>query len=88
MLTINDSHRRVSRRHMLRIGSLGLGGLALPHLLASRAAAAGKDDPLSGRSVIFLFQQAGPSPPETFDPAPHAARARWRAALAAFWALR
>ena len=32
----------------------------------------GKSNPLTGKSVIFLFQQGGPSQLETFDPKPDA----------------
>ncbi|MEQ8789695.1 MAG: DUF1501 domain-containing protein [Pirellulaceae bacterium] len=71
MLTIYDGKRPVSRREMLRIGSLGLAGLSLSTLLGVRARAA-DGDPLSGKSVIFLFQQGGPSQFETFDPKPNA----------------
>lgn len=56
-----------NRRDFLRIGTLGLGGLSLAHLLGTRAAAAGRS-PLTDRSVIFLFQHGGPSQFETFDP--------------------
>src|SRR5262245_41418280 len=56
-----------NRRDFLRIGALGLGGLSLSHLLGTRAAAGAKA-PLTGRSVIFLFQHGGPSQFETFDP--------------------
>lgn len=76
MLTVADTTSsanaaRLSRRKLLQIGSLGLGGLALPALLASRAAA-GQTDVTRGKSVIFLFQQGGPSQLETFDPKPDA----------------
>jgi len=53
-----------SRRDFLRVG--GLGALTLPSLLASRAAAAG--GPVTGKSVVLLFLQGGPSQFETFDP--------------------
>lgn len=72
MLTLSHGNRPLNRRAFLTIGSLGLGGLTLPSLL-SRAVAA--DDPASlatGKSVIFLFQQGGPSQFETFDPKPDA----------------
>jgi uncharacterized protein (DUF1501 family) len=72
MLTIYDGKRPVSRREMLRIGSLGLAGLSLSSLLGARAGAADEDNPVSGKSVIFLFQQGGPSQFETFDPKPNA----------------
>ena len=68
MLTIVDGHRPVSRRRFLPIGSLGLGGLSLPSLLAGRASAGQSASSLTGKSVIFLFQQGGPSQLETFDP--------------------
>jgi hypothetical protein len=71
MLSIFDGDRPLARREMLRIGSLALGGLALPHLVAAKANAAGAS-PLTGKSVIFVFQQGGPSQFETFDPKPAA----------------
>ncbi len=65
MLTLFDTSRRLGRRDFLRIGSLGLGGLTLPGLLATQAQAA----PLiKNKSVIFLFLHGGPSQTETFDP--------------------
>jgi hypothetical protein len=57
------------RREFLRVGGLGLGGLALPSLFAKAGAkleSAGK--PLTDKSVIFLFLHGGPSQIETFDP--------------------
>jgi hypothetical protein len=53
---------------MLRIGSLGLGGLCLQQLLGTRALAAGSKSIATGKSVIFLYQFGGPSQFETFDP--------------------
>lgn len=58
-----------SRREFLRVGSLALGGLALPHLAhggASLSSAA--SGPLTDKCVIFLFLHGGPSQIETFDP--------------------
>ena len=72
MLSIYDG-RPVSRRKLLTVGGLGLGGLTLPSLLAARGSAADEPRPLTGKSVIFLFQQGGPSQFETFDPKPLAA---------------
>ena len=37
MLTLHEN-ARLSRRQLLKVGSLGLGGLTLPSLLAARAA--------------------------------------------------
>ena len=75
MLTVydgNGSTGSVSRRRLLEIGGLGLGGLSLSSLLSTRALASGQPNPLTGKSVIFLFQQGGPSQFETFDPKPYA----------------
>ena len=69
MLTLVDPNHRLDRRGFLTAGALGLGGLALPSLLR---AAEGSTSHVSGKSVIFLFQQGGPSQFETFDPKPEA----------------
>jgi hypothetical protein len=66
MLAIHDQDSRLNRRAFLRIGSLALGGLSLPGLLAARAATS--RSLLTDRSVIFLFLHGGPSQTETFDP--------------------
>ncbi len=71
MLTIHDIDSRLTRREMLRVGSLALGGLSLSSLLAANASAV-PASPVSGKSVIFLFQQGGPPQFETFDPKPDA----------------
>src|ERR1700730_12456510 len=72
MLTIYDGCDRMNRRQLLSIGSLALGGLSLSSLFAARAAAEPPARPVTGKSVIFLFQQGGPSQFETFDPKPDA----------------
>jgi uncharacterized protein (DUF1501 family) len=72
MLNFFDPHRRCHRRAFLQVGSLALGGLALPHLRAAEVRHIVKD-----KSVIFLFLHGGPSQQETFDPkmsAPEAVR--------------
>jgi len=57
------------RREFLKIGGLGLGGLALPQLLASQAVAASRGSGfVKDRAVVFLFCHGGPSQIETFDP--------------------
>jgi hypothetical protein len=68
MLSLFDHRRGCSRRELLRIGTLGLGGLSLPHLLGAQALAAGGKPITTGKSVIFLFLFGGPSQFETFDP--------------------
>ena len=57
-----------SRREFLRVGSLALGGLSLPGLLASRAQAASARNVFKDRSVVLLFLVGGPPQVETFDP--------------------
>jgi hypothetical protein len=70
MLAFHDGTNRCHRRAFLQIGSLALGGLSLPGLLAAqaRAAAAEGKQLATGKSVIFLFLHGGPSQIETFDP--------------------
>jgi hypothetical protein len=66
-----DFHARGSglhRRAFLQVGSLALGGLSLPALLSARAQAAAAQQPITDKSVIFLFLHGGPSQTETFDP--------------------
>ena len=65
---------RLSRRDVLRAGSLGLFGVSLPDLLAGRAAAA---RPVAGsfgqaKSCILLFMWGGPAQQETWDLKPDA----------------
>jgi hypothetical protein len=68
MLTLCDANGRSTRRDFLKIGSLALGGLTLPGLLAARASAAQAGHLVKDKSVIFLFMHGGPSQIETFDP--------------------
>ena len=68
MLSIFDGEQGISRRKLLTIGSLGLGGLSLPTLYAAGGSGDSESNAVTGRSVIFLFQQGGPSQFETFDP--------------------
>jgi hypothetical protein len=57
-----------SRRDFLRVGALGLGGLALPSLCHAQALASQAKSPLQDKSVVFLFLCGGASQIETFDP--------------------
>lgn len=56
-----------SRRSVLKIGALGLGGgmFSLPEFLAAKSIQPGL---VKDRSVVFLFMHGGPSQTETFDP--------------------
>ena len=58
-----------SRRDFLRVGGLGLGGLALPDLFAARALAAdSKVDFVRDKAVVLLYMSGGASHIETFNP--------------------
>ncbi len=59
---------RISRRNYLRIGSLGLGGLALPTLLQAEEISGTKRE----NSVVIIYLPGGPTQHETFDPKPNA----------------
>lgn len=72
MLTLSTGSHGIDRRTFLTLGSLGWGGLTLASLLRGRAMAKESNSLVRGRSVIFLFQQGGPSQFETFDPKPDA----------------
>jgi hypothetical protein len=73
MLTIHSGTTTdcsgLSRRDFVRAGVLGLGGLALPQLLAAKDAArrAGKGY-VRDRSIVLLFLGGGASHIETFHP--------------------
>jgi hypothetical protein len=58
-----------SRRDFLRVGALGLGGLALPEILRLQAMAGSKTRP---RAVIMVCLAGGPSHLETYDLKPDA----------------
>ena len=57
-----------SRREFLSVGSLGMGGLALPDLLRAEEAVKKAGGLVKDKCVVFLFQHGGPSQYETFDP--------------------
>ena len=61
---------RFSRRHILKVGGLGLLGLTLPGLL--QAAEKNKGPKARAKSVIFLYQFGGPSHLDMFDMKPDA----------------
>src|SRR6516225_5617187 len=60
-----------TRRHMMRVGFLGLGGLSLADLLRLHAQA-GADKPKKERAVILLWIASGSSHLETYDLKPDA----------------
>ncbi len=61
-----------SRRDFLKVGALGLTGLALPDLLRARAAARAAGKGTRNTSVVWLWLGGGPTQVETFDPKPDA----------------
>jgi len=62
----------LTRRSFLQVGTLGLGGLALPEFFRLQAQAAGRG-PGAQRSVILIWLSGGPGHMETWDPKPDAA---------------
>jgi hypothetical protein len=63
---------RLTRRHLLKVGGLGLLGLTVPKILAAEERAKAKLPKARAKSVIFLYQFGGPSHLETFDMKPDA----------------
>lgn len=80
MLNILDKGTRLcdglTRRQLMQVGSLTLGGLSLPQLLQARdlSQPLPVSDKAFGRAknVIFLYLAGGPPQHETFDPKPDA----------------
>src|SRR5262245_4153069 len=64
---MNDWQDRISRRNLIRLGSLGLVGLQLPQLLAAGLPGRRRD-----RSCIFIVQYSGASHIDSFDLKPAA----------------
>ena len=58
----------LSRRHLLKVGGLGLLGLTMPRILRGETLRVGP--PAKAKSVIFLFQFGGPSHIDMFDMKP------------------
>ena len=57
-----------TRRDFLKVGALGMGGLALSDLLRARAKASETGRPTRNTSVVWLWLGGGPTHVETFDP--------------------
>ena len=60
----------LARRDWLRVGGIGLGGLALPQLLRSQADANERHGTGPAKSVIVLFNTGGGPQHESWDPKP------------------
>src|SRR4029434_256486 len=66
---------RFSRRHLLKVGGLGMLGLSLPGLLRAEKwlkKSAARGPKARAKSVIFLYQFGGPSHLDMFDMKPDA----------------
>src|ERR1043165_3554627 len=61
---------RISRRHLLKVGGMGLLGLSMPSLL--QAETNRNRIPVRAKSVIFLYQFGGPSHIDMLDMKPNA----------------
>ncbi len=80
MLQLVGNSRRfcdgIDRRRFISVGSLGVFGLSLEHLLAAENLSLGSSPRKSGRdnerSVILIWQHGGPSQLDTFDMKPEA----------------
>ena len=57
-----------TRREFIKIGTLGMGTVALPGLLAARAQAAAAGRDVKDTSVVWVWLGGGPTHIETFDP--------------------
>ncbi len=57
----------VSRRNFLKIGSLGLGGLALPELLRAESSSGIRSAGQPHKAIIMIFLPGGPSHQDMFD---------------------
>src|SRR4051812_44425102 len=70
--------RRFTRRALVKVGAIGLGGLTLPGLLrlervaAAAARGSGTSSPGRARSVIVLFLSGGPAHQDMWDLKPDA----------------
>jgi hypothetical protein len=78
MLTICQSRThgfcdRISRRHFLKVGALGLGGLTLADLLRHKARGA-VTSAADNKAVIMVYLPGGPSHIDMYDMKPNAPR--------------
>src|SRR5579871_5080984 len=62
----------ISRRSCLRIGSLALGGLALPQILRAESSNAGPTSRRVATGIIMLLLPGGPTHLDMFDLKPDA----------------
>jgi hypothetical protein len=65
---LNHTCQGYSRREFLKVGVLGLDGLSLSGLLASRVHASSANRAIKDKCVVLLFLSGGPPHIEFFDP--------------------
>lgn len=71
MLSLSHSNAHpLGRRDFLKLGGLGLGAAGTAPLWAANESTAEIKSAMTGKTVVFLFMQGGPSQYETFDPKP------------------
>src|SRR5437762_11460589 len=63
---------RISRRHLLKVGGMGLLGMTMPSVLQAERKSKSAKIPIRAKSVIFLYQFGGPSHIDMFDMKPSA----------------
>jgi len=68
----SGARSRMTRRDCVKIGAIGLGGLALPDLFRLRGLAEGSRPAPKAKSVILLFLSGGPSQLDMWDMKPDA----------------
>src|SRR5262245_24992343 len=61
-----------SRRDLLKVGALGIGGVSLASVLRSEAARAAEGKPVNKKSVILIWLPGGPSHIDMYDLKPEA----------------
>src|SRR5258706_15809259 len=59
----------ITRREMLRVGGLAIGGLTLADVLRQRAVS-GKESSSRGKSVIMVWLRGGPGPIDSYHMKP------------------
>src|SRR5881296_2794520 len=62
----------ISRRHLLKVGGMGLLGMTMPSLLQAEGKSKAAKIPIRAKSVSFLYQFGGPSHIDMFDMKPEA----------------
>lgn len=66
--SVSATCERVPRRHFLKMGGLGLGGLSLPRILQAQAQSPlGRGRQLPHKAIIMIYLSGGPSHQDMYD---------------------